>query len=473
MQQSPRVGLIFMRTVWSGCGQAQDMQKESQAGTQPVVERLKRRFNVIGPWVVDSSETLAACQAALKTTDMDMVLVAFQTWADDRLLVELLEAIGARPLVLWCYLPWRRMPYPAPFRETLRCSGPVSAINALGTLRNLDVPYLFTWGAVDDPRFMRDLEVAGRAAALRSALRSARFGVIPEREAESLATLVDESRLRSDFGPEIEVIPVESLRQAAGNITPEEVQAYLDVARRNYDIDQVPEEMLESAARAALGLASLAEERSLDLVALNYSSAELREAFQMRIALYPNLPGLEKRAERDCPVLYQPEADLGAATANYILSWLTGLPVMFLEFWYWDEALNQLVGGHNGLQNPAAGEPGEVWISRDYDFSQDARFLGAQMQMIARPGRVTLFQMRGTPSGWQAVAASGVCLESRPVIEGYPHALVRIDTPIEHFFNRLAEVGATQHWIMAYGSVLHEIEAFCQMAKIPLEVMRY
>jgi hypothetical protein len=220
-------------------------------------------------------------------------------------------------------------------------------------------------------------------------------------------------------------------------------------------------------------LARLAEERKLDLVALNYSSTELREAFQMRIALYPSLPGLAKSAERAFPVLYQPEADLGAAIANYILSWLTGSPIMFLEFWYWDEALNQLVGGHNGLQNPAAGETGEVWISRDYDFSQDARFLGAQMQMIARPGRVTLFQMRCTPSGWQAVAASAVCLESRPVIEGYPHALVRIDTPIEHFFNRLAEVGATQHWIMAYGSVLHEIEAFCQMAKIPLEVMRY
>jgi L-fucose isomerase-like protein len=134
--------------------------------------------------------------------------------------------------------------------------------------------------------------------------------------------------------------------------------------------------------------------------------------------------------------------------------------------------MNQIVGGHGGLQDPALGAPGEVWISRDYeDYGGEAG--GAQVQMIARSGRVTLFQLRSTPGGWQAVAASGITLESRPAVEGFPHALVRLDTPVVHFLNRLAEVGTTHHWIMAYGSVLDEIEAFCQIEQIPLEILRY
>jgi hypothetical protein len=85
---------------------------------------------------------------------------------------------------------------------------------------------------------------------------------------------------------------------------------------------------------------------------------------------------------------------------------------------------------------------------------------------------VTLFQLRSTPKGWQAIAASGVCLEGLPWVEGYPHAILRLDSPLTHFFNHLATVGATQHWVMAYGSVLNEIEAFCEMEKIPLELLR-
>ena len=471
MQEKPRVGLVLMRAAWKDCAQADDLLEAFEASARTMAVKLERCCSVAGPWVVDSPETLAACRSALKQAELDMVLLAFQSWTEDALLVGLLESIGGRPLVLWCSLPWRRMPRPASFREVQRSTGPASAFSALGTLRNLDFPYLFTWGSVDDPRLLRDLEVAGRAAAARSALRFARFGLLPDHKTNARASDVDEARLLADLGPVVETIPLESFRRAAEEIDQEDVRAYLDAFRSAYEIDHVPNDQLEMAARASLGLARLAKESRLDLIALNDASRDLYEAFQMRLALYPHLPG--STSEDAAQVMYQPEADLSAATANFILNRLTGSPTMFLEFWAWDEALNQLVGGHNGMQNPAVGAEGEVWISHDYDSCRDPLRTGAQIQMIARPGRVTLFQLRSTPAGWQAVAASGFCLESRPVIEGYPHALVRIDTPVEHFFNRLADVGATQHWIMAYGSVLHEIEAFCQMTKIRLEVLRY
>ena len=93
------------------------------------------------------------------------------------------------------------------------------------------------------------------------------------------------------------------------------------------------------------------------------------------------------------------------------------------------------------------------------------------MQFIAHPGRVTLFQMRKTPGRWQAVAATGMCIESRPWTGGCPHAVIRLDSQIDLFLRRAAAFGVTQHWLMAYGSVLAELEVFCQMCGITLEVM--
>ena len=263
--------------------------------------------------------------------------------------------------------------------------------------------------------------------------------------------------------------------------------AYLAAARASLPLSGVAEATLERAARAALGLDRLAARYGLDVLAVKDDSAELHSTFGLRPALYPTLDGLGKGAAagaaaqeqiaRPAEPLFLPEGDLGAATAAYILQRLTGSPVMFQEILFWDQVMNQLVLGHSGLQNPAFAERGTALISRDQDFCQrkpagDGITDGAQLQFLVHPGRVTLFQLRSTPRGWQAIAASGVCLEGLPWVEGCAHAVLRLDAPLAHFFNQLAAVGATQHWVMAYGSVLNEIEAFCEMEDLPLEVLR-
>jgi hypothetical protein len=58
-------------------------------------------------------------------------------------------------------------------------------------------------------------------------------------------------------------------------------------------------------------------------------------------------------------------------------------------------------------------------------------------------------------------------------VQGYPHVILRLDAGIDHFLNRLSAIGASQHWIMAYGSVIEELEALCEMENIPLEVLSY
>jgi L-arabinose isomerase len=471
MQGNPQIGLILMRAPWAGCGAPQDFLSAVQADARAIVERLRRRLPVRDPWIVSDAASLEACKSAVEQASLDLVILAFQTWTDESLLLPLLDTLRRQPLVLWCSLPWRRMPRPASFTEVLRSTGPVSAFRALGALRGHDVPFLFTWGSADDPRLQRDLEVAARAANVGSALRNARFGIAERGEGQGrVGGCEDDERVRERFGLTIERFDAAHVQAVEDAVPGEQVLDYLSAARVAYPVIEATEAALERSARAALGLARLAADHRLQMALVQNPLSPPEAVFPTEPGLYPGWPGAAASPPEE--PLFLPEGDLCAGVATYVLHRLTGSPTLFLEFWYWDEALNQLVGGHAGPQNPAAGEPGEARVGLGYQFCKDGPPQGAQLEFIARPGRVTLFQLRAGPGGWQGVVATGVCLESRPVVEGVPHALLRLDTPIAHFLNRMAEVGASPHWILAYGSVAHEIEAFCQMHDIPLEILR-
>lgn len=251
MQAKPRVGLILMRAKWPDCADSRAVLEGVKADTQVILDRLNQHFEILAPWVVDSQESMRACQQGLRASDVDMVLLAFQSMADDNFLAALLEAVEERPLLLWCYAAYRRLPGALSAAEILRSSGPVGSLGALGTLRNQDVPFLFTFGSAEDPRLIRDLVVAGRAALIRKALRSARFGMIPSRGDHMQSTYVDEQRLMADFGPLVEYIPVETLKQAAEAVTQERVDVFAARLERRYTLNRVTHEALALAARGA------------------------------------------------------------------------------------------------------------------------------------------------------------------------------------------------------------------------------
>lgn len=65
-----------------------------------------------------------------------------------------------------------------------------------------------------------------------------------------------------------------------------------------------------------------------------------------------------------------------------------------------------------------------------------------------------------------------VCVwKANPGLKGIHYAVIRLDAPIDVFLRRISTIGSTQHWLMAYGSVLPEIEAFCALTNLPLETI--
>lgn len=461
----PAVGLILLRAEWFDSVVALPELVEAVGQDAVEIERqLAARLEVKHTWVVNSLPALDAAVEGVRSAEVDLFVLVFQVWSEDFYLRPLLDALAGRSLAAWCYLPWRNLPGYVPFVQVLRGSGAVGAFECLGTLRNLGARFAFSYGAADDPRLLSEIEIAARAGRVWRLLRGARFGLLPYRNEQMQSTFVDEFRLRHELGPGVEYLSVGDLQRACERLATQEVEAYLQHLRENYPIQGVSQGALELGARASLGLARLAVERRLDVLSFNDIAPETHAILGLRPALYPPL-------FEEGRVLVGLEGDLGAATALFILHHLTDSPCLFTEFWFWDEAENILVGGHAGPQNPALAVPGKAWISPDYEYAQSDPNQGAHLQFVARPGRVTLLQLRGTPTSWQAIAAMGEALDSPPRLEGYPHAVVRLDAPLEHFLRQTAQVGSTQHWIMAYGEVLAEVVALCGMLGVQLQVI--
>lgn len=459
----PSIGLILLRAEWFNMVVAlPELEQRLERDTAALLAAIPDGMDVKQVWTINSSESLSVCTQELRNSALDLVVLIFQVWAEDYYLQPLTQALTGQPLAVWCFQPSSQPPDPARFVDVLRYSGPVGTLEGLGTLHNLGVPFTFLVGVPGTPDLNKALMETARAGQAVQALRLARIGLLPARNEQMQSTFVDEFRLRADLGPQVEVLSVRQLEEAAAQLSISELEEFIRGLESKIPIREVKFETLFKAARASLGLTSLARTHQLDVLSLNDISPELHTALGLRPCL------LSPREAESSRALYGLEGDLGAATAMLALRELSGSPLFFLEFWFWDEHENLLVGGHAGIQDPRVARPGELFISRDEEYCNTDLTEGACFQFACMPGKITLMQLRWSVSGWQALLCGGEVVDLPARLEGYPHAVIRPDLPVLDFFRQAAGAGTTQHWIMAYGDVREQIRIWCRMEKIAL-----
>jgi len=117
----PSVGLILIRAEWFNSVVAlPELVEGISADRQNLVAGLSEFLSVDEQWDVDSLASLARIEQSVIRADVDLFILVFQVWAEDYYVIPLLEAVGKRPLAVWCYVPWDHPPRPASFIEVLR-----------------------------------------------------------------------------------------------------------------------------------------------------------------------------------------------------------------------------------------------------------------------------------------------------------------------------------------------------------------
>ena len=418
---------------------------------------LARIFDICKVWKIDNGSDIEVYSRELAECSPDLLFVILQSREAGSIWPTLLKACGNYPIVAWSYLPWRRIPRPLSSLELCRSIGASAMFESFGLLQDQKRPVLHAFGAHDDPALREKFVSVGEAARVVRELKKARFGVVLDKPCEGDLT---------ELGPKCIQFSGKDLLKEIDAIADSDVDVYIGELQSKARVGSVSKKAIELSARFSMGLQRIAEKHCLDLLGIEENPGRLiRAGIRAR-------PSLIMESSAAGQTIIQPSQDLVAGLANFILARLSKEPPFFVSLWVWDQARNTVVCGHPGAQPISLAQTGTLSIESDLEWDGYSPNSSAQMQFVAHPGRVTLFQMRKTLEGWLAIAASGMCLESDSVVQGLPHAVIRLDCHIDRFLGELARIGANNHWIMAYASVIPELQNLCEMLGVHLEILR-
>lgn len=454
--------LLLQRTDWFESTKNEEAMIELEEDADRVVTQLTPVLDILCVRAISTPETAEAVSVELRSLDADLIILVYQTRIDYTYLDKVLQGVSNRPLIVWCYLPWRRIPRPVTYEMLVKGASFSTMAFSLANLREKRVPYFAVFGSVDDPHVIQEIKTFSHAAQVFCDLSRIRLGILTAETTQG-SNLEDPTGVTLGVKPIF--VPFSLLSEMLLKIEEEQVNTYLEDLHQSSVESMITEDTLRRAARIQVSLACLADEMNLDFLAIPRHDPLFRQHFGICAGLPPS------RLHRPEPFLI-PSTDADAIAASVVLDLIgCGQPCFLMEMWFYDKAKNIVVGGSGGAQSPFGISGDELIILGDYECQRGDPDGGAQIEFIARPGRVTLLQIQKTRDTLRAIGLSGVCLESVPWVEGIPHAVVRLDCNIDKLLERISTTGGSRFWTMIYGSHLTEIRALFELLAIEIDLL--
>ena len=461
MKRKTTAALLLQRSEWFDTTNNQEAIKELGEDGDRIIFKLSPILDIKKTWSIYSTDTAAAVSVELRSLDCELIILVYQTRVDRFYLNQILKGVGRRPLIAWCYLPWSRIPRPMTYEDLVKGSSMYAMSVSLAELSNSKVPYLALFGSADDPSVQRNIRDFSHAAQASSDLSKTKLGYLALDENAGASR---DFTLLERLGINSQRIELSEFQHHISGVTSKEIENYLAVINdRQIDV-MVTDETIHKTARTALAMLNIGIGNNLDYFAVPDHNPQFRN-----IAGY--CPGIPPHFDPDGSPSFIPSVDVDAIATYIVLNLISNHICFLMRLWFWDQARNLVVGGHGGMQNPVDISNGPMMISGDYECVRNDPDGGAQIEFIAKPGRVTLLQLCKTPAGLKAMAVTGICLESDPWIEGIPHAIVRLDCSIGKFLGRLSSEGGTAYWALTYGSHAEELAALFELMAIPFELL--
>lgn len=468
----PKAGLLMLAAGWfwekgiSDQGRYSSLSSIVEKDAEAIVNRLKERMDLVETGLVYSADKAAKAAEQFRASDIDLLIVCHLMWSEDQLLVKVLNEISGVPLLLWCCSPHQKPPSFINAVELFRGSGPVGTLQSSIVIKKLGRDINFVIGSPDDKELIDDITEYAETAYLARKLKDVKVGLLPYRCAVMMDTYADEFRLMRQLGPTVKFISVAEFSLMVKEIKDAAVSAYVDNLKSKHKICGVTDKSLFQAAKASLGLAKVAEAFNLDAIALDDINEELHKNIGLRPCLYP--PVLNKMG-----TVIGMEGDLTGTIAMLILKRLSGQPAMFAEIFTFDQTDNSIVAGHAGPLDITLAKSNEfVKIIPDYEYDTSAELEGAWMFFMAKPGRVTMLNLVCDEADFKMVIAGGEALDGPAKLEGFPHIHIKLDVPVERFFNEAVKTGVTHHWAIVHADIIGKIEKLAGIIGLKKVVIR-
>jgi L-arabinose isomerase len=450
-----RVGLcgIGLDAYWS---QFAGLEQRLQGYVGQVGARLTRPgVEVVNLGLVDTPARSSDAGHQCRREDIDVLFLYVTTYALSNTVLPLVQRAGV-PVVVLNLQPEAAIDYKSFNRLEDRtamtgewlahCSAcPVPEIANL--LMRAQIPFHQVTGILNEEATWAEIEQWLAAARVRSALASARLGLMGHYYSGMLDIMTDVTLVSIAFGTHVELLEVDELSALCAEVSENDLARRVKEFHTAFDVqpDCTPEELCR-AARTSVALDAFAARHDLGLMAYYYkgSGVAANEDTMSSIIL-----GTSLLTARHIPVAG--EYEVKNAMAMKIMD-LLGVGGSFTEYYAMDFNDDLVLMGHDG--------PGHIAIAQGKTKVRPLKVYhgkvgrGLSVEMSVKYGPVTLLSVvEDRDSRFKLVVAQGECVAGEILEIGNTNSRYRFPIGARGFVNAWNQQGPAHHCAVGVGHV--------------------
>lgn len=439
-------------------------------------EQIKNKIAGFGVEVADAGmvdNPVKARQAAdfLKAQDVEIVFLYVSTYALSSTVLPVAQKLKV-PVVILNLQPVAQLDYET-FNE-LDDRGQMTGIwlehcqacavpEIASVFNRAGIPYDFVTGYLQDEDAWTEIKAWTEAAAVATAMRTNRLGVLGHYYNGMLDVYTDLARQSAVFGTHIELLEMCELKKYRDEATEAEVREKIEEFHEAFDVSPECEEVeIKRAALTSVALDKLVKNRNLGAMAYYYEGQAGNEYENIATSV---IAGNTLLTGKSIPIAG--ECEVKNAQAMKIMA-LFGAGGSFSEFYLMDFKEDTILLGHDGPAHFAIAEGRVKLVPLPVYHGKPGK--GLSIQMSVKHGPVTLLSVVEGKDGIFLLVAEGESVAG-PVLQiGNTNSRYRFSLGAKDFINQWSKQGPAHHCAIGVGHIADKIEKLGRV--LGMEVVR-
>lgn len=469
--RKPRIGIIGMGhyVYWQQFeGLREDLMKKQSS----LHAYFSSAVTTVDLGYADDIDSAYLALKQAQREDLDALFIVMSTYVTSQVIFPFVRYLHI-PQVLVSIQPLDRLDYAhTTTRMQLENDDICSLPEFTGVYARLGAPkpFLLAAAASETQKIACRIGELERAVCAAAAFKYAKFGYLGHTYDGMYDMNTDPTAFSAAFGAHVSMIEFGELMKHVKDAKRESVQQKMDEIRSVFRIcqpsndpltDVVEEEDLSLAARCAVGLDSLVEDRGLSALAYFYRGMPGTEEEQIAANL---IIGNSLLTSRGIPLAG--EADLKTAAAMLIMNRVGG-GGSFAELHPFDSTEDLVLIGHDGPHNLAISDAApNLRKLKKFHGKPGA---GVSVEFKLKTGPVTLLSCSVDENGrMHLVSARGESVPGAIPQTGNTNTRCRFDRPVTEFIEGWCDAAPTHHLALGIGDHTAEIRLFARMMGLRL-----
>ncbi len=428
-------------------------------------------MDLVDPGIVYERDDAQRAMDLFYNEKVDFIYAEFLSWSEDFAWIRFLRDCPEIPM-LFCNVAKPRMTFETTLDEDdfvdYLCAGTlVGSLEGSGSIKRIPRRCVKTIMGTRE-QITEKVKVFAEAARVRSILRFSNVGLMADMNEAMWSTYIDNYDLFTKIGPEIHYIPYSDYKNEMDGLDEADIKAYAEELTSKYKMmDDVEYDKFIGCVKATLGIKKLAQKNDVDCYVYNDIDQATFRTAGCRAGFYPQW------FNENVSVLV-PEADIGAGLITYILKLLSGKNVNFIEPFHIEDDFGTFAGGHAGPNDH--NDPlwqDNVIIARDVRFAKTSwKYAGAPFAWYRfSPGMKTVAGLYEQDGKYKLITFMAESLSEKDtpqsakkhLLATYSHSIFKPVVPVKELFEKILNIGATQHYAIVDGDWRGQLSDFASI----------